>query len=267
MSFLLIGLVGAAYMLSSQLRITSLGGDYLQATYNAESALELSLYQLKHRREGFEATTSLSDSTPGKSPKNTIDAEIQYRLTPATKTIDIPLDAGSKKLALYFEDSRGELQNLRTMPGLSISLTAKGTANKTGKCAEVNLVGVTKEIPPGRTNKEFESISSEIACNVPTKLANIIDENPRTYTVSSTTATYPFGQFIQDHDSILLLMNGSSNDNHIALEVQGVNSTNTIASPSRSVIATGSYGSVVIRKFIELSQDQLPDLFSRVLVQ
>lgn len=265
MSFLLVGLVGAAYLLSSQLRITSLGAEYLQATYNAESALELSLYSLKHRREGYETTTSLPLSEPGKSPASTLESKIQYRLTP--ETARFTLGGGAKKLALYYEEASGSLRNLSDMPGLHLLMTAKGTPDGMGNCLEVNLVGLTKGIPQGRTSREYESISAEMRCGTQADLTSLKDDNPRTYTVADSTKGYSFRQFLQEHTEVLLLINGKDPANTAEIIVQGVTPTETLASASKEVIATGKFGSVIIRKFVTLTQDQLPELFSRVLVQ
>jgi len=255
MSFLLIGIVGAAYLLSSHLRVTSLGADYLQATYNAESALELSLFELKHRREGYERPPLELSWTPGEPPQNLLRSEISYRVK-EDKPEEIPLSGGSRKLALFYEDVDGTIHDLKDMRGLTMELGAYAQQPSTGTCLEVRLVGKYEQ------TGEFDSISTSLPCAKDSlrALGSLVDPLQRTSALPSNQP-YPFDQFIQDHTEVLLLVNDYPDS------LRGAGATSTIASPQKSVVAEGIFGGSVIRKGITLWQDQLPDLLSRSLVQ
>lgn len=268
MSFLLIGIVGAAYLLSLHLRITSLGTDYLQATYNAESALELSLYQLKHRREGYETDDTLAwKSATGPQENDTPDrmkSSIVYRMEPG-EIASIPLLGSSSKIALFYEDKTGIIHDLKSMSGLMPELSVSTGQTEIGDCLEVNLVGVFG------TDHKTESISTTLPCTGPNSFVNLgslKDDNPRTYSLAAGQP-YPFDKFLATHTEVLLLLNDASQSQkaQVQLRLRNGSEQQTVSSPMKKVTAEGTFGTTVIRKFIEIPQDQLPDLLSRVLVQ
>lgn len=265
MSFLLIGIVGAAYLLSSHLRITSLGADFLQASYNAESGLEVALYEIKHRREGYESERNIAWDTESSS-----QSSIEYRMK-ANDTITLPLLGTTRKLALFYEDgATGNLEQMSSKPNLWPQLTVYSSKTEPENCLDVNLIGKL------RSDGSFESISTPLPCaqkgSAPISLSSLKDITPSN--ASSTPGQdYTFMDFLTKHDDVLLLIGDISLNSEVSVDfsLTGASDTpqdlpRTIANPSLKIEATGTYRNTNILKGIELPQDKLPDILSRVIV-
>lgn len=264
MSFLLIGIVGAAYLLSSHLRVTSLSADYLQATYNAESALELSLYELKHHREGYERSPLAIAWDPTAPLDNGFISTIAYRIMDG-QPIEVPLEGGIQKFALYYELEDGTLRNIKDMQGLQVRLQGKTTqATASQDCLQVRLSGRYTQ----QGKDVFESITANAPCNQNIDLKSLEDTNPRTESLP-LGQPYPFAQFLRNHEEVILLVQDTSTQGNtlLDLQVQGVTTSATLAHPKKKIVTEGTSGGSIIRKTIEIYQDQLPTLLTNSLVQ
>lgn len=267
MSFLLIGIVGAAYLLSSHLRITSLSGDYLQASYNAESALELALYRLKHRFEGYEGGRLDTWDKASEALTNSMKSTISYHMKPGEK-VTIPLNGGSRQLALFYEDTVGEnIHDLSSMNNTTPLLAGFPIAPATaaGNCLEVNLAGTYTGT--GAANGSVESISTDLPCSAtPTSVDTLTDPYP--FTASKQQGQpYPFREFLNTHKQVYMLVKDTSSSQKAQLTIQLPSGANgTIAHPIAEVVAEGIYGTTIIRKFIKLPQNQTADITGSVLV-
>lgn len=275
MSFLLIGIVGAAYLLSSHLRIASLGTDYLQATYNAESGMELALYQLKHRREGFAPVPQEISLAKGpKEPKNSIKSSISYLIEPNQPPISIPLkkklNSGAMNMALFYEDAKStQIHDLTTqrslIPKVSMYATKGDTLNN---CMELNLTGR----PTEKSTFAFESISAQVPCNAKDDLkplSSFTDKESSTDT-KALGAPYSFGDFLQNHTEVILAVKdiSDSQDGTFQFKLENNSKDVTIAHPFKTVVSEGIYGDTLIKKSIkDLPQEQTAGNLFNVITQ
>lgn len=256
-ALLLILIVGISYLISRAFKTQQYITQGMQASYNAESALELALYNAKLHREGYEQHRYFPTSTIGfgKSDQGALDYEVIFT-NPAHEEQAIPLTNTDRQVALFYEtDALSAFQN---NSDLSLDFRTKDlpiSIQNTTKCIELKL--------SGKQGSTFETIGTTLPCSQ--DLQNIdnhlFSDGAQTNKGLITHAT----DFIKTHTEIYLvarLLPNLTEDKKPSLLIKTSSKT---SSYNKKVTATGRYNNLEIMKEMIIPQDQSPDILSMAI--
>ncbi len=250
---LMATVIGVSFLLSKLLSSGTLVVDGIKAGYNTESSLELALYQLKVRREGFEDKRDITIAE-GKG-----NYEIKYS-TPALEKIEHTFEPGRDTLSLaLYRDIPPNIVDINEGPFDIKLLIKQATTVSSGDCARMRLIG--------RKGDQYQAISKTYRCSPGNTPASIIgDKDDSARLLGSNTTTLSFEEFIRTHEEVKMEIKDLKQDASNALLVTVVtgtgNTSKDIAGKHKIITATGSSGNVVIKKQVETLQDQVLNLLT-----
>lgn len=258
-AILMATVIGVSFLLAKLLSSGGLVVDGIKAGYNAESGLEVALYQLKMRREGFEDKREMNLGE-GKA-----DYSIAYKtapLTPITHTFNKGNDTLS--LALYRDiPTKSTITDINEASyDVKVNFKQK-ISNTPTPCAKLRLIG--------RTGDTYEAISKTYNCSLSSSTTSILgdrDDSARLLDTpsGSSVTSVQFGEFIRNHKEVKVEIKDLKQDDSNPLEMTLVTglgaSSKEIASLRKVVTATGSSGNVTVKKLVDSQQDQVLSLLT-----
>lgn len=268
MALLLILIIGVSSLVTRIFRVNSYITQSMQASYNSESAFELALYDLKMHREGYENTQTLHGSQTGSPATSSIGYKIEYRNTEdKDRKISVPLSNDKRQFALFFEDNN-KIEDLNATSDLTYWIDGQvsssyQTSSDPEECMELRLTG--------KKDDDYETVIAHVRCdNTPTSL---LDKkfNQRDITQPTNSTTISLKDFVASHKENYMVANliqpakSNTPDNSITLHLSSANGT--IASFNKTITTVGKYNNLEIKRRVQFSQDQTPDLLSVAIYQ
>ena len=246
----LILIVGVSYLLGKGLRVQRNIEQGIQASYNAESGIELALYEGKLHREGYEHQAFHKSTDIGLRTAGAIDYSIEYITAPQeTGTMDI---SNSDRQIALFSESTDPTMSAPTSLSFFMSNIPNTLAEKS-QCLEVKL--------SGKKDSAYHTISTTLPCSTQEKSLD-------TYRFTDTSImnkglVTKSSDFLKEHKEVYLIVRviptlAQTSTLHIQAD-------RPISSYLRRISATGRQQDLEITKRLRIPQDQSPDILSMAL--
>ena len=266
---MLVMILGVTSLLAKIIKSNGYITQSIQASYNSESALELALYELRMRREGYERTQDpksipfLDNPTP---KNNTYFYSIEYKGKETTNSkIKYPqqesLLIGKKQIALYYDQrtSSGGSEIISIDDTTPVIISTHDSSNSSGDpCVIIKISGQRVD------NAIFEAVSTTLECNTSQPLLSLSGKDTTDIT-QDNSRILPFMTFLKEHKEIIMEVKS------IYKRTPGIEFT--ISSPQRdistlykTVYAGGRFNDLEVRRKILLEQDQTPEILSSVIL-